>query len=187
MKDALGNPDFKSAWDSVIEDVSIDNQSLRSFIELVKENDRVNAKGLQNPSQTYNAFLILSGRIGSLRWAIFKVASGLQVLNAALSLSVGAKITETIPNLHVGVLSMALMFQTKTEITENKAQRIYEMLSTINSLAKSPSQELQYYMDKDGHVSPSDPIGKLFTVWYREDLSEKILKHIMRELLGGVV
>jgi len=36
-------------------------------------------------------------------------------------------------------------------------------------------------------VSPSDPIGKLFTVWYREDLSENILNQIMKELLGGVV
>ena len=61
------------------------------------------------------------------------------------------------------------------------------MLSTINSLSRSPSRELQYYMENDGHVSPSDPIGKLFTVWYREDLSEKILKLIMKELLGGVV
>lgn len=25
MKDPMGNPDFKSAWDSVIEEVSIDN------------------------------------------------------------------------------------------------------------------------------------------------------------------
>ena len=144
MTDANKNPDFKSAWDSVIEDVSIDNQSLRSFIDLVKSNDNVNAIGLQDTSSSYNAFLILSGKIGSLRWAIFKVASGLQVLNAALSLSVGARITETIPNLHVGVLSMALMFQMKTAFTEAKGQRIYEMLSTINSLAKSPSLELQY-------------------------------------------
>ena len=118
MTDALGNPDFKSAWDSVIEEVSIDNQSLRSFIELARDNDNVNARGLQNTSATYNAFLILSGKIGSLRWAIFKLASSLQVLNAALSLSVGAKITESIPNLHVGVLSMALMFQARSPITE---------------------------------------------------------------------
>lgn len=50
MKDVNGNPDFKSAWDSVIEEVGIDNQSLKSFIELVKSNDEVNAQGLQDRS-----------------------------------------------------------------------------------------------------------------------------------------
>ena len=187
MKDAAGNPDFKSAWDSVIEEVSIDTQSLKSFIELTKMNDCQSAIGLQDSTQVYNSFLILSGNIGSLRWAIFKLASGLQVLNSAISLSVGAKITESIPNLHVGILSMALMFQTKQELTSHKKSLIVEMISTISSLSKSPSIEVQHYMSEDNQVTPSDPIGKLFTVWYREDCRDSMLQQIMRELLGSVV
>lgn len=185
MKDLNGNPDFKSAWDSVIEDVGIDNQSLKSFIQIVQNNDDINAVGMQDRSKTYNAFLILAGKVGSLRWAIFKLASSLQVLNSALSLSVGANITEIIPNLHVGVLSKALMFQIKSPFTTLKAQRIIEMLSTMSSLTKTPSNELQYYMSKDNHVTASDPIGKMFTVWYREDKRQSILRQIMRELLGS--
>ena len=73
----MGNPDFKSAWDAVLEDVGIDNQSLKSFIELTKSNDNANAQGLQDRSQTYNAFLILAGKVGTLRWAVFKLASSL--------------------------------------------------------------------------------------------------------------
>ena len=53
--------------------------------------------------------MIISGEDNSLRKAIFRLASSLQVLDCAMSLSVGAPINEAIPNLHAGILSTVFM------------------------------------------------------------------------------
>ena len=74
--DVYGRTDFMSAWDAVVSRVGLDYQSLKSFIQLVKESGDGDATaGLTDGHGKYNSFMILSGEQGSLRWAYFKIAS----------------------------------------------------------------------------------------------------------------
>lgn len=74
--DVYGKTDFMSAWDAVVSRVGLDYQSLKSFINLVKETGDGDATaGLTDGHDKYNSFMILSGEQGSLRWAYFKIAS----------------------------------------------------------------------------------------------------------------
>lgn len=157
-------------------------QSLKSFLELVKDNDGEKQVGLTD-GMDYNSFVILSGKPGTIRWAVFKLASSLQVLDSAMSLSVGAPITEVIPNLHAGILSTVFMRMTKLGYTENIFARTVDILYTIEALSKTPAQNLQEYFEK-GQVNPADPIGKMILVWYRVGKDDDVLKKILKEFLS---
>lgn len=184
-KDRYGNPDFTSEWNGVIAGVGIDSQSLKSFLDLVKYHDGKKQKGMTD-GKDYNSFLILSGKPGSIRWAIFKIASALQVLDSAMSLSVGAPIVETLPELHAGILGTAFMRIIKLGYTESIFSRGVEILNTIEALNKIPAKPLQEHFEK-GYANPADPIGKMVVVWYKTGKDEAVLLKVLKELMSAKV
>ena len=181
--DALGKPDFTSAWDGVIPKIGIDLQSMKTFLQLVEKYGGFKQVGLTDKID-YNSFVALSGFKGTVRWGIFKVASSTQVLDSAMSLCVGAKITESIPNLHAGILSTVMMKLIQLGYNKSLYSRMIDVLNTINGLGKIPAKSLQEEFKK-GNVNPEDAIGKMILVWYRVARNNKeLLNKILREFIG---
>jgi hypothetical protein len=184
--DKLGRIDFTSAWDGVIPRIGIDLLSVKTFLELVNNNDGSKQIGLQDGKE-YNSFVILSGKRNTVRWAIFKLASSTQIINSAMSLGVGAKITEFIPNLHAGILSTILIKLIETGYNESLFCRVIDVLNTIEALEKTPAADLQDNFEK-GYANPADPIGKMILVWYKKfKNNDELLIKIIKEYLGSRV
>ena len=190
QEDELGNLDFSRIWDCEVSGVGVDKQSLKTFVKLTEGKTRF--LGLSD-RKVYTGFIPLSGKPGTLRWAIFRIAGHLQVLNAAMSLSAGLPMTEIIPNLHAGVLSKSLMFMTKSALNQQSFNRITQILASIEALPQTPAANLaKMFKEAEGEeipaLSPSEPINKLLVVWYRQSRDNKqLLKTILRELMTSQI
>ena len=183
--DSAGNQDFSSSWDSVVSYLGIDIESLKSFLTALNFNDGKKQTGLTG-GKDCNSFVITCGKPGSLRWLIFKLASGLQVLDSAMSLGVGASITEAIPNLHAGMVAQSVMTLIRAKLTPSIFKRLAELLETIKAMAKTPGGEVREYF-KLGQANPEDAISKLILVAYKTRQNDEIFIHIFREFLASAV
>lgn len=185
--DVSGKVDFMSAWDAVVSRVGIDVSSLKSFVELVQNvGDGDATAGLTDGHGYYNALIILSGEAGSLRWAFFKTASSLQVLDCAMSLSVGAPMGQAIPNMHPGLISVCLMQMIKPQLTKSTFDRLCDILNTLRAIAQNSPRGTSETL-RIGQANPHEPIGKLITVWYRNGHDQKMLKMIVREFMTYLI